>query len=231
MCVNYQPPKKPDLERVFGVSAGEHDEWPDEVWQDYPAPIIRAGVNGERITSVATFGMVPKRHVPEGVKPWSSMNARAETIGSKRTFAPYWRKCSFALIPMNAFYEPNWESGKAVRWRIGMVDKAPFGVAGLWRSWNETDGSEALSFSLLTINANAHPLLKRFHKPAPPGEAEDKRSLVIVPPNEWDAWLQCHDPEMARSFLRLYPAERMTAEAAPKPLRQKKSIQDQKGLI
>jgi len=123
---------------------------------------------------------------------------------------------------MIGFYETNWEKGKAVRWHIGMADEVPFAVAGLWRGWDEADGCESFSFTLLTLNANDHPLLNRFHKPASPGEAEDKRSLVIVPPAEWDDWLNCRNPEMARSFFRLYPAERQCASPAPKqPPRQK----------
>jgi putative SOS response-associated peptidase YedK len=31
-----------------------------------------------------------------------------------------------------------------------------------------------------------------------------------------DAWLQCRNPEEARSFLRPFPAERMKTWAAPK---------------
>ena len=41
------------------------------------------------------------------------------------------------------------------------------------------------------------------------------RSLVVLPPEDVDAWLACRDPELARSFLRHYPAERMKAWAAP----------------
>jgi len=78
MCINYRPPTKEDLQRTFAARVGEQAEWPNEIWQDYPAPIIRAGADGTREASVASFGMVPKRHIPQGVKPWSSMNARTD---------------------------------------------------------------------------------------------------------------------------------------------------------
>lgn len=45
----------------------------------------------------------------------------------------------------------------------------------------------------------------------------EKRSVVIVPQTDWDDWLRCRDPELARSFLRLCPADRMAAEPAPLP--------------
>lgn len=33
--------------------------------------------------------------------------------------------------------------------------------------------------------------------------------------DKWDAWLSCRDPEVARTFLSLYPAELMDAAPAP----------------
>ena len=224
MCVNYTPSKRQEIIDYFQASIATDATWPEETWQDYLAPIIGTGVGDKRQATVANFGMVPKRHIPQGVKPWSSMNARTETIGQKRTFSTFWRKCQFCLVPMSSFCEPNWETGKAERWKIGMADGAPFAVAGLWRAWHEPDTSETFSFTLLTVNANDHPLLKRFHKPAAPKEPEDKRSLVIVPPADWDAWLHCTDSEIARSFLRPYPAELLAAHPAPRPVARKKEV-------
>jgi putative SOS response-associated peptidase YedK len=64
-------------------------------------------------------------------------------------------------LPATGFYEPNWETGKAVRWRIGLPDGEPFAIAGLWRTW--PDG--AVSFTMPTLNADSHLLMQRFHKP------------------------------------------------------------------
>lgn len=37
-----------------------------------------------------------------------------------------------------------------------------------------------------------HPLLNRLHKPDPdlPPDAQDKRSLIHVPPTSWEQWLR-----------------------------------------
>lgn len=74
------------------------------------------------------------------------------------------------------------------------------------------------SFTQLTINADEHPLIKRFHK-----TDEEKRALVILPQPEWDDWLDCTDPEYARSFLRPYPAEQMRGREFPVPPRAKRT--------
>src|SRR5437868_12159274 len=91
-----------------------------------------------------------------------------------------------------------------------MADGVPLAVAGLWRQWTETDGAHSTAFSMLTVNADDHPLMKRFHKPG-----AEKRSVVIVPPTGYADWLSCTSTDEARSFLQLYPVEAMHAEPFP----------------
>jgi putative SOS response-associated peptidase YedK len=40
-------------------------------------------------------------------------------------------------VPAEAIYEPNYESGKLVRWRISRRDGQPLGIAGLWSWWRD----------------------------------------------------------------------------------------------
>jgi putative SOS response-associated peptidase YedK len=214
MCVNYRPTGRKDIEGFFKAIVAEGLTWRDETWKDYAAPILRAAAGGERIVDLAGYGIVPKRHIPEGVKKFDTMNARAETVAEKRSFSPAWKKSQLCLVPMLGFFEPCYESGKPIRWEIGMADGAPFAVAGLWREWNEPDGTKTLAFAQLTVNAEEHPLMQRFYKPG-----DEKRALVVVPPDEYDFWLNCDNPEVARSFFRLYPAEMMTSREAPIPPR------------
>lgn len=218
MCVNFRPPDPEMLESVMGVIINLHDTgfWKTETWKDYGAPIVRRGASGEREGVLASYGMVPRKRMPPGVRPFDTMNARAETVGQLRSFSGPWKRTQLCLVPMTAFYEPNYESGKPVRWGIGMEDQSMFAVGGLWREWEGETGPE-YSFTQLTINADDHPLMRRFHKPG-----DEKRALVIVPQAEWDDWLTCTDPEFARSFLRHYPAEQMRAWEFPVPPRAKK---------
>lgn len=221
MCINFRPPPPELLNAVLGVLVDIYKDWdwPSETWKDYPAPIIRADVHGGREACLATYGMVPRKHIPPGVKVFDTMNARAETIGERRSYSGAWRKAQLCAVPMSCFYEPGYESGKAERFGIGMQDDSLFNVAGLWREWKEPDGTVATSFTQITINADDHPLMSRFHKPG-----AEKRSLVVIPDQELDAWLNCRDPELARSFLRPYPAEAMKAWLAPAPPRARKAV-------
>lgn len=211
MCTNYRPPEKDGFEAFTEFPVPTFD-CPPETYKDYAAPILRR-VDGESRTDPATFGMVPRKHIPAGVKVFDTMNARAETVGEKRSFSGAWKRLQLCLIPAAWFYEPNYESGRAVRWRIGMADGSPFAIAGLWREWAEPEGS-ALSFTMLTLNAEDHPLLRRFHRPG-----AEKRGVVMLPRDVHDDWLASRSTDEARSFLSLMPAERMWAEAWPAPAR------------
>jgi len=210
MCVNYVTVSRQILYDVFDTSMSSDEEWRGELYRDYLGPIIIHDDSGNRKGLLGNYSMVPKRKLPPG-KDFSTMNARDDTVGQLKNYKPYWNAGQLCLIPMQAFFEPNWEQPKHVRWSIGMADNSPFAVAGLWREWKEADGSTSFAFTQLTINADDHPLMKRFHKPG-----EEKRSLVIVPNTEFDDWLSCSDPERARTFLRPYPAELMRGTPAPK---------------
>ena len=59
------------------------------------------------------------------------------------------------------------------------------------------------------MNADAHPLLRRMHRPG-----DEKRSLVIIAPADYPAWLHA-TPEQAQALLRCPPAELLVGEPAP----------------
>ena len=209
MCTNYAAARRRIFEKYYGALPPA-DDWRDEIYQDYPAPLLRRASDGSREARLATFGMVPKAKASQDARRYTTMNARAETLGDRPTYRSAWAKQQLCLIPCEAFFEPNYESGKHVRFRIGMASGEPFAVAGLWRAWPKPDG-EDVSFTMLTVNADEHPLMRRFHKPG-----DEKRSVVIVRPEDYDDWLACKSTDEARSFLQLFPSELMVAEEAPK---------------
>jgi putative SOS response-associated peptidase YedK len=68
--------------------------------------------------------------------------------------------------------------------RIEHVSGEPLGIAGLWSSWKNPKNGRVHSFTMLTINADTHPLMKQFHKPT-----DEKRMVVILPPQHYQGWL------------------------------------------
>jgi putative SOS response-associated peptidase YedK len=218
VCTSYEANPN-DAWDVFSLFPRPEFEYRREIYRDYYAPILRRS-DARFDTVPASFGIVPRRHIPEGSKDFSTMNARSESIEQKRSFSSAWKNLQLCLIPCTWFYEPNYEADptgkKSVRWRIGTADGAPLAIAGLWRDWKEADGSTSLAFTMLTVNADEHPLMKRFHKPG-----DEKRSVVIVPPAQYADWLSCQSVNEACKFQQLYPAEAMHAEPYPLPPRKK----------
>ena len=64
------------------------------------------------------------------------------------------------------------------------------------------------SYTMLTINADSHDLMKSFHKPT-----DEKRMVVILPEAAYGDWLTA-TPVQSGDFLRPYPADRLVASAA-----------------
>ena len=212
MCANYTPVT--DLERLrlfFSVMRG--DPVPPETWPGYAAPFVRQARDADghrRDGAVGLFGLVPHwaKDLTIGRKTY---NARSETVEEKPSFRDAWRAGRRCIVPAESFFEPNWESGRAVRWRIRRRDGAPMGIAGLWGAWRGPDGGELLSFTMLTINADGHPLMQRFHKPE-----DEKRMVVVLHEADYDAWLDAPKSRM-RDFLQRCPADALEAEPAPRP--------------
>ncbi|MEX3943333.1 SOS response-associated peptidase family protein [Paraburkholderia sp. BR10937] len=93
-----------------------------------------------------------------------------------------------------------------------MASSETFGIAGLWREWDEGEEGKSLSRTMLTVASSEHTLMRRFHKPG-----DEKRSVVVVRPSDYDGWLASRSMDEARSFLDLFPAELMRAEPCPAP--------------
>lgn len=215
MCANYIPSTRDQLQQYFGVAAPDKD-FKSEAFPGNMAPMIRPpradAVHGDRACALGMFGMVP--HWAEPKLARQTYNARTETVAAKPSFRNAWRKRQFCIVPLASFFEPSYETGKAERWEIAHVDGDPLGIAGLWEFKPDGgNGLPLLSFTMLTINADGHALMQRFHKPD-----DEKRMLVILQPEQFDDWLQCPVEDAPDFFVR-YPADQLVAHAAPRTAR------------
>lgn len=212
MCSHYQAIKERErYQRRFRVAPppdlGKADMWPGYVGsfiRRHPHADVGDEAVPEREALNGLFGLVP--HWSQDTKiTRHTYNARSETVAEKPSFRDAWRKGQYCIIPAEAFYEPDWRSGKAVATRIAGTDGEPLGIAGLWSSWKSSKGDLIYSYTMLTINADEHPLMNLFHKPT-----DEKRMVVVLPPDSYVQWLQA-TPQQSMDFMRLYPAERMQA--------------------
>jgi putative SOS response-associated peptidase YedK len=211
MSINYRPTSGDLIEERLHAPAPDFDFVP-EAWPGYAAPMLRA-CGGRRECVKACFGLIPYWSKDTRIARMT-YNARSETAHEKPSFRQAWARRQWCVVPMDCFFESNHESGKAVRWRIERVDRAPFLATGLWDRWVAPGTGEVVhSFSMLTINADAHPLMKRFHRPG-----DEKRSLVIVPDERAADWLNATHDDL-RALLAPFDAEAFTASADPAPRR------------
>jgi len=211
MCTNFRPPARLVAAEMFAFPAPAFD-YPEETYPGYPAPAVRRSLSGRYDSMRGVFGLIPS-WAKDATIGRRTYNARSETVAEKPAFRGAWKRSQRALVPMARFYEPDWQGGKAVRWRIERQDSEPFAVAALWERWvDKARGDEVIeSFTLLTINADHHPVMGRFHRPG-----DEKRSLVPIAREDWAAWLD-DDPESAFRLLLPMPPDAFTASADPRP--------------
>jgi putative SOS response-associated peptidase YedK len=86
------------------------------------------------------------------------------------------------------------------------------GIAGVYTKWRSPEGLELFSFAMLTVNADGHPVMQRFHKPE-----EEKRMVVILDTKEYDDWLTCSATDAPRFFKQWMGP--LDSFAAPLPQR------------
>ncbi len=201
---------------VFGVElpldAIERHMWPRKIGHFIravpPAPGAGADAAPEREVVAGQWGLVPhwvKSASDAKLRSPKLIHAKAETVSTTRAFHDAWIKGQRCIVPMAAFFEDDWREGKARPTRISRIDGQPMGAAGLWASWTGPEGDTIVSFTLLTLNANNHALLRRYQQPG-----SEKRMPVILNEGAYGAWLSVR-LEKAKEFMRQYSASWLAA--------------------
>ena len=172
--------------------------YPAEVFPGYQAPIVlKSHQSGRVACGLAEFGLVPHWSKDKKIQK-HTYNARIETIHDKPSYRQSWNSRRFGLAIMECFYEPLYTHGKSVRTAIRSRSSEPLGVACIWDTWRSSDEEEVLtSFSLITINADEHPVMKSFHRPE-----DEKRTIVCLQPSLFNAWLDA-TMEDAKELLHM----------------------------
>ena len=205
------------LESRFGVTFGDGFEPSYNRAPGEDLPVVTAEDPDQ--TSRMTWGLTPSW----AEEPFDLINARAETVREKRSFADAYasRRC---LVPADGFYEWVDEGdGTGKRpYRVAFGDDRPFAMAGLYERWKppepETtqtglgafgggtddavrsgDGDRVReTFTVVTTEPND--LVADLHH----------RMAVILGPDEEDRWLH-GEPEAVADLMDPHPATEMEA--------------------
>lgn len=212
MCSNFQPIK---IHRTNWIKDHfdcdlPNSPWREEAYPTYPAPFIYLK-DGKPNCDLAQFGLVPHWATDKKKYGLRTYNARSETVHERSSYRTAWRERRFGLVIMESFYEPCWETGKAVRWKIKRTDGEPVAAASIWERFVDTETGEIVfSFSMLTINADGHPVMKHFHRPE-----DEKRSIVVLNESQYLPWLNA-SLSQAIDLLQISPVGFLSSEAAPR---------------
>lgn len=218
MCTRYISPEAGDIERLWHVGGQTPLRWAREVFPGYQGVFIRAARDSascERELVVGQWGLIPWFAKERKLK-YPTSNARGEELSEKASYKHPWARGQRCIIPAASFFEPCWETGKHVPWRFTQPSGEAWGLAGLWATWTDKETGEVVeSYTMLTINADDHPVMNRMHRPDPkrPPNMQDKRSVVPIQLADVDAWLSAPLAQ-ASQLMKLAPVDAFDAAPA-----------------
>ncbi len=195
MCTNFTPTKRAEwVKEKFGVELPA--DYPAEAYPGFAAPVVVKSHKSSRVAcGLAKFGLIPSWAKDEKIAR-HTYNARSETAAEKPSYRSAWKQRQYGLVLVDNFYEPSYETGRAVRWKIELASGEPFGIACLWDRWTDkVSGEWVVSFSMLTVNADEHPVMRQFHK-----AGDEKRTPVVIAPELHEAWLSA-EPFGAKDLM------------------------------
>jgi putative SOS response-associated peptidase YedK len=205
MCGRFSLTSPPAIVRArFG-----YDEAPDfpprsEILPTQPIAVVAARPftgGRERNFRLVRWGFLPGFAKDPANFPLI-VNARAESVMEKPSFAAAFkrRRC---LAPADGFYTGR--AGKAPL--IKAADGSPFGLAALYETYLDANGSEIDTACILTTPANA--LMSAF----------GDRMPALIAPAAYSAWLDNEATSLGAALALLAPAPEALLRLAPFTLR------------
>jgi putative SOS response-associated peptidase YedK len=125
---------------------------------------------------VAQWGLIP-HWAPDATIAGRLINARGDTLEEKPAFREAFkrRRC---LVIADGFYEWQHHGKVSQPFFIHLASGRPFTLAGLWETWHAPNGTDVVSFSIVTTAADT--FMSRLHDRMP----------VFLPPEARTKWLQ-----------------------------------------
>ena len=146
------------------------------------------------VLSPLRWGLIPSWSKDAKIA-WKLINARAETVATTNAFRSAYRhrRC---LVPVDGFYEWKKLGPKEKQpYAIGMENREPFTLAGLWENWKDANGEWVRTFTIVTTENNE--LLSDLHDRMP----------VIIQAKDRERWLS--EEENPGDLLKRHPSEGM----------------------
>lgn len=209
MCGRYTLATSPDeLASRFGVAFDRSVAPRYNCAPGQRLPVVTTDADS---ADLCKWGLIPRWADDRST---SFINARAETVREKRSFADAYesRRC---LVPADGFYEWVDDGDDRQPYRVALEGDRPFAMAGIRERWTPStrqatlggfDGDDGPdgepdpieTFAVLTTEPND--LIADLHH----------RMAVVLAPDEEERWLR-GSPDEAATLLDPYPADEMYA--------------------
>ena len=155
-------------------------------------PIVRKSKEGERELLMSRWPLIPFWSKERFLR-FSTANAKGETVSEKPAFREPWRRGRRCLVPANGYYE--WQSVPGQKnkqpYHICLTDKSLFAFGGLWDRWQDKDGNEVESCTIITTEPTEQ--LQHIHSRMP----------LIIDRSNYDGWLD-DSGEKATTLIKPY---------------------------
>ncbi|MBU6505927.1 MAG: SOS response-associated peptidase [Alphaproteobacteria bacterium] len=199
MCGRYKLATPAEVLRdVFGFVERPNLPARYNVAPSQEAPVVRQRRQpaGERTVQNLRWGLVPSGAKDPKIAA-SLINARAESLASRPTFAKALRQRRCAVLA-DGFYDWSGEGAARQPYLVTRRDGAPFAFAGLWDRWiDRREGSETPIDTFTIVTNAANDLLRVLHPRMP----------VILAGADLDVWLDpASDPARVSTALAGVPA-------------------------
>lgn len=212
MCSQYETVTRLDRLKTYFQVDPPADTKPEElktgVWPGYAGVFVRRPASsevGRREAVLGRFGLLPPWATDESL--WRrTYNARSESVATKASFKQAWAMGQHCLVLAESIVEPDWRSGQCVLTRISHRDGSPLAIAGLWSVNHKMAAQPLETFTMLTLNADAHPVFRQFHRPT-----DEKRMVALLRPQQYDDWLSAPLSE-AMHYITEYDPDLLQTE-------------------
>jgi putative SOS response-associated peptidase YedK len=176
MCGRYTLVDVKNLPHRFGITEPSIELHPSlNISPGTNQPVIFEQHN-QRHLDMMRWGLIPRWAKDEKIG-YRLINARAETVEQKPAFrnSLMQRRC---VIPANGFYEWHKQPKKNQPYYFSLEKNELMALAGLWDSWQNSDGETLSTFTILTRQAN--PVVASIHERMP----------LILAPEQEAVWLR-----------------------------------------
>ena len=164
--------------------------------------VVAEGRAGRHVGAMR-WGLVPPwaDSPDQGPRP---INARAETLLTKRVFADALGMGHRCLVPVSGFFEFKATPEGKQPYLLTAPDGFPLAMAGLWSRWSRAGAEPVVTFTIITTAANED--VAPLHDRMP----------VILRPADWNSWLDRRGRDVDRLNASLGPAP--TGSLVPRPV-------------